>query len=415
MANSAWAPLLDGALADRAVAAAVDIGRAMAAPDAPRDIWSADASVAQGKAGIALFYALLGEVTGDAASTATADALLDAAIDEVAAVDRIEPALYTGTVGLGWVLSRLEGSLVEPDEGESDADRLVERITTAPWPGHFDLVHGLTGLGVFALERLPRASARASLTRVVEELAALSERTEDGVTWRTTPDRYPARAEQFPDGHFDVGFAHGVPGAVTLLAEAARAGVDGAAALAEQGARWLLAQRATDTGDGAFPGVAGPDGTAEPARLAWCYGDPGVAVALLAAGQALGSAELTEAARATALGCAGRLGTSGVVDASLCHGSAGLGHVFNRLGQWLGDGAVLDVARTWFGHALDHRSDGAEFGGFPTLQRGYAPGTAPILEPAAGFLQGAAGIGLALLSAVTPAAPEWDGILLIHS
>jgi hypothetical protein len=51
--------------------------------------------------------------------------------------------------------------------------------------------------------------------------------------------------------------------------------------------------------------------------------------------------------------------------------------------------------------------------GFPA--RLYKPSTGLYWSPEAGVLEGAAGVGLALLSAATSVEPAWDRIMLIST
>lgn len=400
MRGESWRQILDGDLAARALAAASDIADALTSR-------YDDASLGRGKAGIAVFHAAFGDAFGRPDATERAVALLDEAIDDVASAARMDASIYGTIVGVAWAASRVGTLTGALDDEEHDIDRLVARLVSQPrWPGHFDLVTGLAGLGTYALERLPRASANATLEDVVRHLAALAEQDGRGLTWRTTPGRYAPRSDLYPGGHYDLGMAHGVAGLVAFLAAATSAGVAAAKPLLDGAASWLAVQGVLRSGDkGRFPGVLAPDGTASPARMAWCYGDPGVAVALLAAGEALGDGALVGLAGDVARGCVGRVESSGVVEAGLCHGAAGLGHIFNRIGQALGDEALLDLARFWFGYALDLRGAADGVAGFP------GDPTDPAGRASASFLQGVAGTGVALLAAALPVPPWWDAVL----
>jgi hypothetical protein len=103
--------------------------------------------------------------------------------------------------------------------------------------------------------------------------------------------------------------------------------------------------------------------------------------------------------------------TCGVIDAGLCHGAAGLAHLFNRVHQASGDEALRSAARAWIGHTLDYRKPGQGSAGF--LIYGPRPESPRELGWIAddSFLAGTAGIGLALLAAITPVEPRWDRVL----
>jgi lantibiotic modifying enzyme len=405
-----WSPLLTGAAADEARTVVREIANALAGPEAGEDPQYDSASLSRGTAGVAMFYAAAAEVLGDEART-TALALCDRTID--AASDQpLDPMLYSGIVGVGWALSVVERRLEEPDDGDSDIDEYVGTVlAVSPWPGSFDLILGVVGLGVYCLERLPRESARRGLDLVVARLGELAETTSQGLAWRTGLRVMPPyRRPEFPDGYFDVGLAHGAAGVVAFLAEATRAGAAGARELLAGAVDWLLAQRLADTSRSVYPGIVAPGQPPAAARVAWCYGDPGVAAALLGAGDALGAGELLEEARALARRCAGQNEFTGIADAGLCHGATGVAHILNRVGQALADERILDNARFWFGEALGMRRAGMAIAGFPSLDR---TGEQPQFRPRGGVLEGASGVGLALVSAVTATEPWWDPMLLL--
>lgn len=407
--EASWAPLLTGVARDQALSVVAEIADALAGPAAEDDPRLAAPTLSQGLGGAAVFFAEAAGLLGDTART-TGLALCDRIID--AANGSPTPALYHGTTGAGWALSVAERRLEEPDEGESDVDEYVEAVLRADAsPGGFDLVSGVVGLGVYCLERLPRESARRGLDLAVARLEERAEATPDGFAWRTRPDAMPEyRRDAFPDGYFDVGVAHGNAGVVAFLAEAARAGAAGARDLLAGAAGWLLAQRMDETPYGVYPSVVLPGRPPAAGRLAWCYGDPGVAAALLGAGDALESDELLGEARALALRCTDSSRRSGIYDAGLCHGAAGVAHILNRIGTALRDEAVLDLARLWFGEVLRMRRAGAAVAGFPALDRSQDP---PVWRATAGLLEGAAGVGLAFVSALSPAEPRWDSMLLL--
>src|SRR5262249_54171204 len=274
-----WQAVLEGRLKDRAqecVAAILD-DLARLEPESMGDY-----SMAGGTAGLALLHGYLARTEQERDHAGIAVRCLNHATAAVAE-RAVEASLYSGLTGVGWTLAHLQGQLPGLD-GEADLaaidDLLLDHLGPSSWTGDYDLINGLVGFGVYALERMPRHSAAAGLERVIQKLAESAERRSEGFTWWTNPAWLPQETrEKFPRGYYNLGVAHGVPGVIALLGQACAAGVARAEArrLLDGAVTWLLTQQ----GPGGFPHWVEPQVAAGPARLAWCYGDPGVAAALL--------------------------------------------------------------------------------------------------------------------------------------
>jgi hypothetical protein len=332
----------------------------------------------------------------------------------------MDASLYGGFTGIGWTMAHLREQLVDADDEDPNVaidEVLLAYLDRSPWTVEYDLISGLVGLGVYALERLPRASARECLERIVQRLTDLAERHADGgITWPTPPELLPShQREKCPNGYYNLGLAHGVPGVIAFLGQVcvARIGGEKARALLDGGVTWLLKQKLSATNRSTFPAWVTPDNEPGDCRLAWCYGDVGVAAALLVAARAVNSPdwelEAIEIARRAARR---RRSTAGVKDAALCHGAAGLGHIFNRFFQATGEASFRQAARYWFDHTLDLRITGEGGGGFSAYRAAYS-GHKEYWESEIGFLEGAAGIALALLAAAADVEPKWDRLLLV--
>ncbi len=408
--ETAWLRLLDGELADRADEAVTAIAEALAGiGDVP------PASLDRGGPGIALFFAYLDRVRPHQGHDERARRLLDDAFDRLAA-GPIGSSLFAGFSGVAWTTEHILGDSGESDDPNASVNEaLIELLEQSPWPEDHDLITGLAGLAVHAFERLPRRSARRCLELILDRLAELAERSDGRATWKTRPQHLiePTRSE-YPAGYYNVGVAHGVPATVAVLARIVAAGIGGGRAheLLSEATAWVLDQRLdSPAGRSLFPPFVGPGISPVPARFAWCYGDPGVAATLLAAAGAAGDEDLHR----TALGLARRAAAEptsrrDVIDASLCHGAAGLGHLFNRMHQSTGDDACADAARRWFARALAMRRPGEGLAGYRHRVRPRDPDSELRDDP--GLITGIAGIGLALLGAITTVEPAWDRLLL---
>jgi lantibiotic biosynthesis protein len=214
----------------------------------------------------------------------------------------------------------------------------------------------------------------------------------------------------FPAGGVDLGVAHGIAGVIPLLARAYALGVrrETAAALLAGAVAWLSAHLLDTAWGRTVPGFVAEDTAPDPARSAWCYGDPGVGTVLLLAARETGDSALADLGLELAMSAAARPPElTGVTDAGLCHGSAGLTHLFGRMHQLTGVPDLAEAARFWAGRTVDDCS-AALASATPT-----APEAAPPPWNGPGLLEGAAGIMLALLSAATPTEPVWDPMFLV--
>ena len=230
---------------------------------------------------------------------------------------------------------------------------------------------------------------------MVEQLARRARHDRDGIYWWTPPSWRGPRGERYQPAGVDLGVAHGIAGVIPFLARVHRLGLAQPAvrSLLDGCVNWLLAHL-VDTASGPTVPYYVADGVEPgPARSAWCYGDPGVAAALLLAARDVGEPSWAAAATDLAVRAAARpAAQTGVVDAGLCHGSAGLAHLFGLMYQMTAEAALADAARFWVERTLEQ------------------PGC-----NGPGLLEGTAGVALAMESACTTAEPVWDQMLLVST
>ena len=411
-----WRPLLEGDLAERSLRAVEDVARALESHTPADDLRYPSLA---GAAGEAILHAYLSLHEGDEHQAERAATLLDTAAQALASTV-MPPGLYSGFSGVAWVFEHLQGRLFEPDPEDDDSngdidEALLDYLDTLTELDEYDLIRGVTGLGVYARERLSHPSGAVLLERVVDRLAAQAETGPEGTTWFTPPNRLPEwQREIHPRGLYNLGVAHGIPAVVALLAIACRSGVaaDRARPLLDGTVRWLLAHQ-LPAGKGSCFGtcfVAGED--PDVSRLAWCYGDPGIAATLLVAARAVGEPAWEDKALEIARAAARRPPEhSAVRDAGICHGAAGLAHLFNRFWQASGEEVFRDAARDWIERTLEFRVPGEGIAGFRAWHA--QPGSNGRWAAEPGFLEGATGIALVLLAAVSTVEPEWDRLLLV--
>lgn len=382
------------------------------------------ASLAHGSSGIALFYAYLSQIANaNPVFADEADRFLSHACDALEMVP-MHGGLYRGLSGIAWTVQHLRGLLYENDPGdpETDPNEEIDRLLLDHWakPGKFDLWEGNTGLGVYALERYPHSNSKLLLELAIEQLDRSAVHTDEGIAWFTSPVTMRTRTRQiYPGGYYSLGIAHGISGVIYFLSRVFALDIlPGTTEKLLHGAvSWLLAQKQDKDNPLLFPQFIIPPGN-EPlitGTFGWCHGDLSVAAALVSAAGFTGESSWKDTAIDAAHASIDYLNESLKIktfpDPCLCHGTAGLGHLFNRIYQATGIESFKDEAVKWFRHTVKLRKPGTGIAGFSTYGLDEDGELSERYDP--GFIQGAAGIGLALLAAVTNLEPRWDRTMLI--
>jgi lantibiotic modifying enzyme len=382
--------------------------------DIAGSLWEGRASLtpdlATGLPGAALFFVNLASRPGFPEARERALSLLEASM--AAAEDVTDPSLYLGLSGIAWSMEQTYRTFFAEAVEDYNADMdalLMDLLASERWGGHHDVSSGLAGLGVYALERMPRPSAEGLLLRILDHLEAAAMVADGGLAWLTPPSMLPeAQRASSPAGHFDLGAAHGVPGILAVLAAMAswHLAPGRVGPLLRAGLAWFRRWVESPAFHDGLPVWIVPGG--EPpkgSRIAWCYGDLGSAVALM-------DAESTITLRLGRRAASRPVSASRVRDASLCHGSAGNLHLFNRLHQHTGDAEFAAAALRYLDVALASCAPGRPFAGVTAYVPDPEMPETPSLQVAPGLLEGAAGVGLALLASLGGPAPEWDRAFL---
>lgn len=425
-----WSPIINsgqvGAARSAIVAIAEELERRFTAgrEETSGVLWAnSDTALAEGAAGVAVFFSYLdmAQLWGRARHASLE--YLDFAIQALAQ-NAMTPSLFGGFSGIAWATQHMNDRYFhrKQDLCSSIDCALIRHLSAAPWQGQFDLVSGLVGIGTYALERQAYPSGRRCLETVIDRLGEMAERRGNEIRWFTPPRLIPAtQKERYPNGNYNLGLAHGAPCVIGFLGRAYAAEVrrQKVRELLEGTVRWFLRQQLPKDACSSFPAVKVSGLKPGACRLAWCYGDAGVAAALLVASRCLGVPSWEKHALTIARRAALREPqTAGVKDACICHGSAGLAHVFNRLYQATRIRLFAEASRYWFTRTLRFRRPGEGIGGYLGLkldqgQRQTQEQGLYSFQACPGLLIGAAGVGLALLSGISTVEPLWDRIFLL--
>ena len=405
------------------------------------------ADLADGEPGVALALRYAAEVFGEDRYLKAGRLHLRRTAATTATTPLLEAGLFSGTAGVVWAVT--EYARVEPRylptlatmTGQLARQTLALKLPSAAGSvsAHdYDVIAGSSGWlttllkATDVLTDVPGAAltrtVREATDRLVDHLLALARDDGGPLNWFCAPSCFPVTqgpdgrptplagyTSLYPDGVYNLGFAHGPAGILAALCRVAV--TDGRAREAvRELARTVAALRIDGPGPGRpawdtalppHPGTGRPDTSAPraPARTAWCYGVPGVATALLSASAVLDDPELADVATAALLGVAHAPAEEQRLDSpTLCHGLAGLLPVYAR------------AAATGPPELRRMHDD------FRARLCAYADQSHPFLfadrgptgdEHRAGLLNGGAGVLLALLGSVSPSAAAWDELLFL--
>jgi hypothetical protein len=338
--------------------------------------------------------------------------------------------LFHGAPALAYVLShtaaggRADGQRTLRMLGEAISREAAARTALAyarmdrgllPELAEFDLIRGLTGLGIQLLGQDPAGAALSGILQYLVRLAepvTLNDTTVPG--WWTLAGPSGRRTTAFPAGHANLGVAHGIGGPLALLALTARQGitVGGQLAAITRICAWLCGWHTSDPAQPAWPYWITPGYQSEqpacwPQRLGWCYGTAGLARAVQLAAIATGDQALQSMAETTLItALQARANQAATPGLSLCHGRAGLACIASAAAadaRGTAAGQLRGLARDQAGAILPDGSDPA------------AVAARLVHDPAGpGLLDGAAGVALAALTSRTQISHGWDTCLLVR-
>ena len=294
------------------------------------------------------------------------------------------------------------------------------RIDRAEPPAlaEFDLMRGLTGLGAYLLRCHPDRDVTSAVLSYLVRLTLPLPPDDQGRHrpgwWVRTGPHGRLDPNRFPDGHANLGLAHGIAGPLALLALAWRQGVtvDGHREAIDRICAWVDTWQPSPGAGTGWPywvtraePQGKPTAAAIPRRPSWCYGAAGVGrarqLAAIAVGDApaaaIASAIVADALTAPAL-------SSTVTDTSLCHGWSGLAYLATTVAA---DSPPPITARLRM--CLPTLREAA----CPTALDPAPTAAAMVRSPGGpGLLDGAAGVALALVATHIRPRCGWNTCLL---
>jgi lantibiotic modifying enzyme len=365
----------------------------------PRDPESVQLNLYTGVPGVVLFYLELHGATGDRAALAEAAAGAEYLAASLASEEGVADAgLYTGLAGVAYTLALTFRETRRASLGDA-AGRALARLRGAArpdgrgviWNESTDIISGSAGIGLFLLwanAQLDDASALDLAAAAGRRLIELGIPERGGLKWMiapTVPRNYP-------------NFSHGTAGVSYFLASLYEATGDGDFLEAAQAGAAYLQQLATQTAGGGRMIFHSEPGNEQLYYLGWCHGPVGTARTFQLLGRLTSDAAYRD--------YVGYLAQA-IVDMkvperspgfwnniSQCCGNAGVLEFFLALYDLTGEPQRLEFAERVAADTLRRATE--EDGGLKWIQAEHRV-RPELLIAQTGLMQGAAGVGLAML------------------
>jgi lantibiotic modifying enzyme len=366
-----------------------------------------------GKAGLALFYSYYAHWTRDQSFHGLVAEWVEQGLNPT---DRTFPgfSLSNGLGGIAWLIHHLVSRRylhLDPGELFKELDEhLYEFMLQEMREGRYDYLHGALGITLYFLSKSENTTYSQYLEELVKALDTKAEVESDGsIKWLSVLD-----VESGKTG-YNLSLSHGLASIIVILSKLLERGIASSKIhdllLASL---YYLDKQKLPPGNfisrypsWALESIDEPDES----RLAWCYGDIGVGLAYREAGRVLENEIVELWGDKILLHSAQRkdLDENRVYDAGICHGASGLALVYNILYQRTGLIQYREAALYWLDICLNMSYHTNGIAGYKTW---YLPEYGG-WKNVPGLLEGAAGIGLCLLSFVSDQEPAWAGSLLL--
>ena len=327
----------------------------------------------------------------------------------------VPKSFCSGIAGFGWALQYLKKyHLLEEDVCEilSVTDQLLSSAVDEflVYRNH-DLLHGACGVGVYFAERsVDNVIASQNIFKILNYLENNLVCEEENVfKWLS----YDSHKKKYI---YNISLSHGICGIISFLIRSLqfKQYKQRIERLIYGAVHYILNQEIDVRKYHCyFPNLSlEEEQDITPSRLAWCYGDPGIAITLYQAGIAMNNrAWIDKAIEVLLYASINRKGLheNRILDAGLCHGSAGIGQIFYRMWHNTQMNEFKDAADYWFRQTLQIGIIKDGIAGF----KPFFPVDSNKQLDLFSMLEGVAGIGLALLTFYYQVQPNWDECLLL--
>jgi lantibiotic modifying enzyme len=328
------------------------------------------------------------------------------------------PTYCGGISGALWAIEYLnQYQFIEFDSDGSFSDLdlfLLENMKRKSKNRVFDFLHDSLGYGYYFLKRYQTTKSTDLrklyynyIADLIDDLYDSAMYCKAGVYWKNGNPNLPPEL-------IDIGLAHGQASIVNYLANVSACNIENKKVreLLDLSISFILDFKNYNS-ISVFPKwiVLNSDSqnlNNAQSRLAWCYGDLGIAISLVNARRFFTKADLLKESTNIALKSCLRKSKeeTEVVDFGLCHGCFGIAIIYKQFYSISGNSDFKIAAEFWLNEGLKTATFLDGLAGFKKFSgSGYKNETH--------LLDGIAGAGLALMSFLSPKNLHWEECLMI--
>ncbi len=318
----------------------------------------------------------------------------------------IDLSFSTGLSGFGYIIEDLtEKNYIERTEFLINYDeQFCNAISSYLKNNKWDALHGAIGISFYLFKRANSSKVvKKTLEDLVDWLQDNCEKDKNGIKWFT--DLNPTSEKQY-----NLGLAHGMPSILFFLCLCIKhqIKVSKCHEILESALSFFLSNKVKDR-EYLFPNRQNGEDTGP--RLAWCYGDLGIATTILHLNNTIGGLDELLDELSISLKSRKDFEKSSIRDAGFCHGSAAVIHILN----FLKANGCQEIATTdiefWTKQLLKAAEENKEinYAGFSVYTREKGK---EVYRKEIRLLYGITGIGHTLLS-LNSGNTSWSKVLMV--
>lgn len=325
----------------------------------------------------------------------------------------IDLSFCNGISGVNWVVNFLEKrKAIKIDSNEifdevDDTIFLWTRIQLSRF--NFDFLHGAIGAGIYFLSKADNNKYVGFVEEIILGLEKIAIKEDNKIKFLS-----PTKMEGKPVLAYNLSLSHGISSIIVFLSLTLKkeVSVDLSKRLLEGSVDFLISMLIPKKIDSLsfFPNAVADGYQKKASRLAWCYGDLGIGMALFQAGVSAKREDWVEFSLNVLYNCANRhdFKKNSINDASICHGAAGIAQCFYRMYINTEEDIFYKSAKFWFDIVKQMKFDKNIQGGLYTWN-----GAVYCWKKDYSLLSGLTGVKLALFCWENQIKPDWDQCLLL--